>query len=432
MRLRAQSFESADVKRLYPKVLTRYSPVVADHAEAASIWDTGGQRWLDFTSGIAVVNTGHCHPRVVAAIREQAGAILHAQVNIMGSKPVLQLTERLIPLLPRGIDQVLFSNSGAEAVEGAIKLARSYTGRPAVIAFRGAFHGRTAGAMAVTSSRLRVRQGFEPLPAAVYMAPYPYTFQSPWPDDQDKCVSHCLAEFNRLFDTLVDPRDVAAVIVEPVLGEGGYVPAPAPFLAAIRNITKENGMLLIVDEVQTGFGRTGKLFASEHYGLEPDIMTMAKGMASGLPMSAIAARKEIFDAWEPGQHGGTFGGNPVCAAAALATLDVILEEGLLENAAVRGAQLQGSLRAIQTSCGSLGEVRGLGLMVAAEFTQKDGTSAGALVKRIVSEAQAHHLLLLTAGTYDQVIRFAPPLVVTDAEIDEGLEILGDAITAATK
>lgn len=418
------------VLRLYPKVLTRYSPIVVDHALAASIWDTGGQRWLDFTSGIAVVNTGHCHPRVVAAIREQAGEILHAQVNIMGSKPILQLSERLIPLLPGGLDQVMFSNSGAEAVEGAVKLARSYTRRPAVIAFRGAFHGRTAGTMALTSSRLRVRQGFEPLPAAVYMAPYPYAFQSPWRDDPERYVDHCLGEFSKLFDTLVHPRDVAAVIVEPVLGEGGYVPAPPSFLAAVRRITKEHGILLIVDEVQTGFGRTGKLFASEHYGLEPDIMTMAKGMASGLPMSAVAARREVFDVWEPGQHGGTFGGNPVCAAAAVATLDVIREEGLLENATIRGAQLQEGLRAIRSSCPSLGDVRGLGLMVAAEFVQGDGTPDGALVKKIVSEAQARRLLLLTAGTYDQVIRFAPPLVVTEEEIEEGLGIFAAAVAAA--
>ncbi len=421
-------YTAKDVAALYPRALTRYSGLVVDHGLGCRVWDVRGRSWLDFTSGIAVTNTGHCHPQIVAAIRQQAEKIIHAQANIFGNPAVLELSERLIAVLPPPLDQVMFSNSGAEAVEGAIKLARSFTGRPAVIAFRGGFHGRTAGTMAITSSRVRVRGGFEPLPAGVYMAPYPYAFRSAWRSDPESYSEWCLDQLRELFETVVRARDVAATVVEPVLGEGGYVPAPKRFLAGLRAITEEHGILLVLDEVQSGFGRTGSLFACEQYGVKPDILTMAKGIASGLPLSAIASRRDIFDAWEPGQHGGTFGGNPIAAAAAIATLDVIQSEHLLENARTRGTQLLQGLRELAGQHPRIADIRGLGLMIGVEFGDELGSPAGEFVSEVIAKAEARGLLLLSAGTYGQVIRLAPPLVLSEAEAADALAILDAAMS----
>lgn len=421
-------YTAEDVAALYPRVLTRYSGIVVDHGLGCRVWDVQGRSWLDFTSGIAVTSTGHCHRRVVEAIKQQAEKIIHAQANIFGNPAVLELSSRLIELLPPPLDQVMFSNSGSEAVEGAIKLARSFTGRPAVVAFRGGFHGRTAGAMAVTSSRVRVRGGFEPLPASVYMAPYPYAFRSPWRGDPEGYSEWCLEQLRELFETLVRARDVAAAVIEPVLGEGGYVPAPKSFLAGLRALTEEHGILLVIDEVQSGFGRTGSLFACEQYGVKPDIMIMAKGIASGLPLSAIASRRDIFDSWEPGQHGGTFGGNPIAAAAAIATLDVIQSEHLLENARARGSQLVQGLRELADRHSRVVDIRGLGLMIGVEFKDEVASPAGEFVIEVIARAEARGLLLLSAGTYGQVIRLAPPLVLDKAEASEGVAILEAAIS----
>ena len=410
-----------------PAVLPKATPIIVDRALGAEVWDEHGRRYLDFTAGIAVANTGHCHPRVVAAVREQAGKALHIQANIYRHRPMLALAAALARLMPPGLDQVFFGNSGAEAVEGALKLAKAATRRPAVIAFRGAFHGRTAGAMAVTTSKVKVRAHHEPHLPGVYFAPFPYPFRSATPGDPDACAAACLAELQALFDTVVHPEDVAAIIVEPVQGEGGYVVAPPSFLRGLRAVCDRYGIKLIFDEIQSGFGRTGRMFAFEHSGVRPDIVCLAKGIASGLPLSAIVSDAATFAAWAPGAHGSTYGGNAVACAAGLATLAVIEEERLAERAARLGERLLAGLRALQQRHPAIGDVRGLGLMAGVEFVGPDGAPDGAAVKRVLAGCLERGLLLLSAGAYEQVIRWMPPLVITDAQLDEALAIFGAAL-----
>ena len=309
-----------------------------------------------------MTNTGHAHPRVAAAIATQATKLLHGQQNILYHEPGLRLYERLRHVLPGGPWQAFLSNSGAEAVEASVKLARVATGRPVILAFRGGFHGRTAQTMALTTAKDTYRAAFEPLPGSVYHTPFPYCYRAAGgPHDPSACTCDWEAQLDLLFHQIVDPSKVAAIIVEPVLGEGGYVVSPPSFLPRLREITRQHGILLIADEVQTGFGRTGRMFAVEHWDVEPDILVMAKGIASGLPLSGILARTEIMDRWKPGTHGGTYGGNVVSCAAANATLDVIEEEDLVANARARGAQLAGGLRELQADHPAIGDVRGLGL-----------------------------------------------------------------------
>jgi 4-aminobutyrate aminotransferase len=391
------------------------------------LWDEHGRRYLDFTAGIAVANTGHCHPRVVAAIQEQAGKILHAQGNIMRHRPMVDLAAAIARRMPAGLDQVFFGNSGAEAIEGAVKLARAATHRPGLIAFRGAFHGRTAAAMALTTSKVKVRGHHEPHLPAVYHAPFPYVYRSPFRHDPEACVAACLAELQGLFDTTIYPEDVAAIIVEPVQGEGGYVVAPPSFLRGLRALCDQHGIKLIFDEIQSGFGRTGRLFAYEHSGVYPDILCLAKGIASGLPLSAIVSNRETFAAWAPGAHGSTFGGNVLACAAGLATMAVIEEENLAGNAARQGERLMAGLRALQQRHPVIGDVRGLGLMVGVEFVHPDGAPHGAMTRAVLNACFERGLLLLSAGTYEQVVRWMPPLIVNDQQIDEALAIFGAAL-----
>jgi 4-aminobutyrate aminotransferase len=412
-----------------PAVVPTATPIIVDHALGAELWDEGGRRYLDFTAGIAVANTGHCHPKVVAAVREQAGQILHAQSNIVRSRPLLGLAAALARLMPPGLDQVFFGNSGAEAIEGAVKLAKAATRRPAVVAFRGAFHGRTHAAMALTTSKVKVRAHHEPHLPSIYHTPYPDPFR--WPDraHPDGAAAAALAELQLLFDTTVHPEDVAAVIVEPIQGEGGYIVPPPAFLPGLRAVCDRHGIKLILDEIQSGFGRTGRMFAFEHTAVRPDILCLAKGIASGLPLSAIVADRATFAAWAPGQHGSTYGGNAVACAAGLATLEVIQEEGLPANAARQGARLMAGLRELQRRHPVVGDVRGLGLMVGVEFVGPDGRPNGAAAKAVIAGCLARGLLLLGAGPYDQVIRWMPPLIVDERQIDEALAIFGDALQA---
>ena len=316
-----------------PAVWARYTDLVIERGEGSWLETIDGQRYLDYTSGIGVTNTGHAHPRVVAAIAEQAARVIHAQQNIVYHKPGLDLHERLprtMPGLPDGEEGGLFlSNSGAEAIEAAVKLAKVATRRPGIIAFRGGFHGRTHAAMALTSSGVKFRGHFEPLPGIVHHAPYPYVLRNPTGRTDEAALAHSLASLDELFATLIYPDDVAAFLVEPILGEGGYVVPPDGFLPALREVADRHGILLIADEVQTGFGRTGRMWATEWYDARPDIVVMAKGMASGMPLSGLMARRELLERFAPGAHGGTYGGNAVACAAALATLDVIAAEGLL-------------------------------------------------------------------------------------------------------
>jgi 4-aminobutyrate aminotransferase len=416
-------------------VWTRYTDLVAERASGSWIETVDGQRYLDYTSGIGVTNTGHAHPRVVAAIAEQAARGIHLQQNIVYHEPGLHLHDRLPRRFPNARDGepygLFLSNSGAEAVEAAIKLAKYATGRPAIVAFRGGFHGRTHAAMALTSSGVKVRGHYEPLPGSVYFAPFPYALRNPTGRSEEAALRFTLDAIDELFATLVYPEDVAAFVVEPILGEGGYVPPPDGFLPALREVADRHGILLAVDEIQTGFGRTGRFFATEWTAATPDIVIMAKGIASGLPLSGILAARELLEKFGPGAHGGTFGGNAVACAAALATLDVIDEEGLVENARRQGDRLLGGVRRVTAGHDSVAEVRGRGLMVAIEFAERDGLKPlPDHAKALLAAALERRLLLLTCGIYGQVVRIIPPLNTTDEEVDLAIEIIGQSLGGA--
>jgi len=413
-----------------PRVWARYTELVVERASGSWIETIDGARYLDYTSGIGVTNTGHAHPRVSAAIADQAGRLIHGQQNIVHHKPGLELHERLprhFPGLatlaePAGL---FLSNSGAEAIEAAVKLAKIATRRPLVIAFRGGFHGRTHGAMALTSSAIKNRGHYEPLVGGVHFVPFPDPLRL---GGAEAALAHTLAALDELFATLAYTDDVAAFVVEPILGEGGYVVPPDGFMRALRQVADRHGILVIADEIQTGFGRTGRFFASEWTDSVPDIVVMAKGIASGLPLSGIMARRSLIDAFPPGAHGGTYGGNAVACAAAMATLDVIEDEGLVENAGRQGMRLLDGLRRVAADHASVAEVRGRGLMVALEFADPDTLRPRPdLAKALLAAALERHLLLLSCGTYGQVVRFVPPLVTTDAEVDLAVDTVAQAL-----
>ncbi|OQY23356.1 MAG: aspartate aminotransferase family protein [Anaerolineaceae bacterium 4572_32.2] len=412
-----------DTRHISP-VWSRITNIVVERGEGAYIFDVDGERYLDFTSGIGVTNTGHCHPRVVAAAREQVGKIVHAQVNILYHTPLFRLADALREVMPPGLDTFFFSNSGAEAVEGAVKLARHATGRNNVIVFQGSFHGRTNQTMAMTTSKTIYRQHYQPLAAGVFVAPYPYWYRYGW--EPEKSSRWCLKELRHLLASQTAPSETAAIVIEPVLGEGGYVVPPPSFLPGLRELCDEHDILLIADEVQSGFGRTGKFFAIEHFGVIPDVLIMAKGLASGFPLSGLAAPRALMDKWIVGSHGGTYGGNAVSCAAAEATVRV-LQDGLVENAAHMGSVLMDGLRDIQNRHPVLGDARGLGLMVGAEFTHADGSPATDVAKAVIARCQQDKLLLLNCGTYSNVIRWIPPLIVTREQIETALEIFERAL-----
>jgi 4-aminobutyrate aminotransferase len=418
-----------------PAVWARYTDLVVERGAGSWLETVDGERYLDYTSGIGVTNTGHAHPRVAAAIADQAARVIHAQQNIVYHKPGLDLHERLprtMPGLADGEEAALFlSNSGAEAVEAAVKLAKQATRRPGIVAFRGGFHGRTHGAMALTSSGIKYRGHYEPLPSvAVHHAPYPYVLRNPTGRTDDAALAYSLAAIDELFATMIYPDDVAAFLVEPILGEGGYVVPPDGFLPALREVADRHGILLVVDEVQTGFGRTGRMWATEWTDARPDIVVMAKGIASGLPLSGILARRELLARFGPGVHGGTYGGNAVSCAAALATLDVIAAEGLLENAQRQGERLLHGIRHVTAGHPGVAEVRGRGCMVGIELADPQTLAPRPeLAKALLHEAFERKLLLLTCGTWGQVVRVIPPLVTTDAEVESAIGIIGEALAA---
>lgn len=408
--------------------LTYVQPV---RGEGVYLYDADGVRYMDFTSGIGVTNTGHAHPRVVQAIQEQAGALIFGQMNIVITPAVLRLAQKLDEVTPPSIEQFFFSNSGAEAVEASVKLARMATKRRNLIVMQGSFHGRTHQAMAMTTSKSIYRYDYQPLPGGVFVTPFPYSYYYGW--SEEETTRFCLRQLDQLLNSQSAPDETAAIVIEPVLGEGGYVPAPDVFLRELRALCDRHGILLIIDEVQSGFGRTGRFFAFEHAGVEPDILVMAKGLGSGMPISAIGARAELMARWKPGTHGGTYGGgNAVAAAAAAATIDVIREEGLVENAARQGARLLTGLREIQAEHPIIGDVRGRGLMVGVEFTSLDGRPAADIAARVQAECLQRNLLLLTCGSYSNVIRWIPPLVVTAEQIDEALTIFNQAMAAVER
>jgi len=397
----------------------------AARAANAEIWDVEDRRYIDFASGIAVLNTGHRHPRLVAAIEAQLARFTHTAYQIVPYESYIELAERINAMTPgtHAKKTALFS-TGAEAVENAVKIARAATGRSAIIAFSGAFHGRTMMGMALTGKVAPYKLGFGPLPTEVYHAPFPIALH-------DVSTADSLAALQSLFKSDVDPKRVAAIILEPVQGEGGFYPAPLDFMRALRRLCDQHGILLIADEIQTGFARTGKLFAMEHYDVLPDLMTMAKSLAGGLPLSAVCGRAEIMDAPAPGGLGGTYAGNPLAVASALAVLDVIKDEKLVERAATLGNQLQERLKGLRSAVPHLAEIRGLGAMVAVEFMRPGTKDADAdFTKKVQARALEKGLLLLTCGVYNNVIRFLFPLTITDAVMDEALAILESALRDA--
>jgi 4-aminobutyrate aminotransferase len=408
-------------------LLKQATPLVVDHALGSWIHATDGKAYLDFTTGIGVTSTGHCHPRVVEAAREQVGKIIHAQYTTVMHKPLLALTEKLGEVLPEGLDSVFYANSGSEAVEAAIRLARMATGRPNIVVFQGGFHGRTVAAASLTTAGTRFSAGFAPLMSGVHMSVFPYAYRYGW--DEASTVAFALKELDYLLQTRTAPNDTAAFLIEPALGDGGYLPTPPAFLEGLRERADRHGIQLIFDEVQAGVGRMGKFWGHQYSTATPDIIVTAKGIASGFPISAIAASTETMAKGWPGSQGGTYGGNAVSAAAGVATLDVVRDEGLVENSRIRGEQLQAGLKDIQARFPVIGDVRGLGLMQGIEFTAEDGTPDSVTAAAVQQATTAQGLLTLTCGPAGNVVRLIPALVVTAEEISTGLERFEAAVGA---
>ena len=409
-------------------VLKQATPVQAARGEGVYLYDTEDRRYLDFTAGIGVTSTGHCHPRVVEAAQRQVATLIHGQYTTVMNQPLRRLTERLGDVLPTGLDSLFFVNSGSEAIEAAVRLARHATGRQNVVVFSGSFHGRTMGAAALTTSGTKFRAGIGPLMPGVAVAPFPSAFRYGWPEEQ--AVEHCLRELDHLLATVSPAPDTCAFLIEPVLGEGGYVPTPPAFLAGLRERADTHGILLVVDEVQTGVGRTGEFWGLDHSGVRPDVIVTAKGLASGFPLSAIAAPAELMAKAWPGSQGGTYGGNAVSCAAAIATLDVVRDERLVANAAEQGARLVGGLRAVAADHPGIADVRGLGLMLGSEFCTPDGEPDAATAVRAQQAAAVHGLLLLTCGVRGNVVRMIPALVVDTEQVDEAVALWGKAVADA--
>lgn len=395
----------------------------AAHAENATVTDIEGNRLIDFAAGIAVVNTGHRHPRVIEAVRAQLDAFTHTCHQVLPYENYVRLAERLNDATPGDFaKKSIFVTTGAEACENAVKIARAATKRDAVIAFTGAFHGRTFMGMTLTGKVVPYKKGFGGMMPDVFHAPFPCPLHGVTTEDS-------LTAIDKLFKADLDPARVAAIVFEPVQGEGGFYPAPTDFVVGIRALCDRYGIVMIADEVQTGFARTGRLFAMEHHGVAADLVTMAKGLGGGLPIAAVTGRAEIMDAAEPGGLGGTYGGNPLGIAAGLAVLDVIEEEGLCERADRLGAALKARLEAIRPQMPELADIRGPGFMVAAEFIGPDGPDA-ALTARVREQALARGLLLLTCGVHGNVIRFLAPLTIPDDQFAQALDILEEAMLAA--
>lgn len=406
-------------ERAVPRGVGNAHPLVAERAEGSCLWDVDGKRYIDFVGGIGVLNVGHNHPKVVAAVKAQLERVSHTCFQVAMYEPYLELADRLNQLAPGAFaKKTIFLSTGAEATENAIKIARAATGRPGIVAFRSAFHGRTLMGMSLTGRAAPYKQNFGPFAPEIYHAPFPNAYRG-WD------TPAALAALHELFATSVAPDRVAAVIIEPVLGEGGFVPAPPAYLQALREITTKHGILLIADEIQSGFGRTGKLFAIEHSGVIPDMITVAKSMAGGLPLSGVIGRAEVMDAPAPGGLGGTYAGNPLACAAGLAVLEIFESERLLERGTILGQRLQGAFRAWESDIEAIGDVRGLGPMVALELVRDRTTREPAPehAAQVVAKARERGVLLLKAGLYDNVIRVLVPLNIEDDLLEEALEVL---------
>lgn len=413
---------------VFPPVAKRSTTLGVKSAKGSYIYTEDGRRILDFASGVAVCNVGHNNDKVVEAAIKQLKELIHAGHNVAYYESYVALAEKLVKITGNDT-MVYFSNSGAEANEGAIKLAKYVTKRSAIIAFKGSFHGRTLATTSITSSSAVYRKNYEGLLPSVYFAEYPNVFKSSEKDEEAE-TRRCLDILEDMFHRIIDPSCVAAMILEPIQGEGGYVVPPVEFIKEIRKICDKHGIVLIFDEIQTGFGRTGKMFAYENFGVKPDIFTCAKGIASGFPLSAVIAKRGLMEQWQAGAHGGTFGGNPVACAAALATIEELESFGI-ENAAIMGEYLKEKLMGLQAKYELIGDVRGLGLMVAIELVDKDNKPDSARQKKIIDECLVNGLLLLGCGSDKNVIRFIAPTTVSKEELDEALNILEAAIAKET-
>lgn len=399
-------------------LLKQSSGILAARGEGAWLYDADGSQYLDFTAGIGVTSTGHCHPKVVAAAQKQVATLIHAQYTTVRHPGMLALTDRLYEHLPDPLDSIAFSNSGSEAVEMAVRLARHATGRSNIIAFTGGFHGRTMAAASLTTSINKVRTGFHPMMAGVVHSPFPHAYRYGW--GAEETTRFCLRELDHIFLTQSAPEDTAAMIIEPVQGEYGYYPANTAFMQGLRERCDRHGILLITDEIQAGFGRTGRFWSHAHFGVTPDILITAKGLASGFPLSAIAAPTALMSKGLPGSQGGTYGANAVACAAALATIDVIEGENLVENARTTGAHLRRRLEELKSGFAFIDEVRGMGLMHGMEIVDAEGQPDGELAGHLLKAAERHGLLLLRCGTHGQIIRWLPPLVITPNEVDQAM------------
>jgi 4-aminobutyrate aminotransferase / (S)-3-amino-2-methylpropionate transaminase / 5-aminovalerate transaminase len=416
-----------------PKGVPAVTPIAIVHAEGAVITDADGNRLIDFGGGIGVVNTGHRHPGVVEAVRQQLDHFAHVCFPVSTYEPYVELAERLNRLTPGTHEKrTFFVNSGAEAVENAVKVARFFTGRQAVLCFEHGFHGRTNLAMALTSKVMPYKKGFGPFAPEVYRIPFPYCYRCAEGAADGRCCMASAARLEQILAATVDPGSVAAVIMELELGEGGFVPAPVEYVQMLAGFCKQHGILFIADEIQTGFGRTGKMFASEHYGLVPDLMTTAKSLAGGLPLAAVTGRADVMEAPQVGGLGGTYGGNPLACAAAIAVIDAMEAERIPAQAQRTGDRVKARFRQWAEQFACIGDVRGLGAMVAMEIVadRESRTPDKAMTARILAAALERGLILLSSGTFSNTIRVLAPLTASDAIIDEGLDVMGAALEAA--
>ncbi|MCR5102118.1 MAG: aspartate aminotransferase family protein [Butyrivibrio sp.] len=416
-----------DYKEYLSPVFYKMTNLVARSASGCYITDVNGDKYLDFVQGIAVNALGHNYPPIVKAIQDQAGRLVNASFNLVNYESTLTLAKNLAGVTPKGLTSIFFTNGGAEATDSALKLSMSYTGRSAVIAFMGSFHGRTVGATSITGSNSKYRKHYNPLMGNVYFAPYPSKDLCPPGMPAEERADYCLWELKKLLQYIVWPEDVACIYMEPVMGEGGYVVPDKKFVQGVAQICKEHGILLIFDEIQAGYGRTGKMWASQHFDVVPDIMTVGKAIAGGLPMSAVISTPEIMEKWPIGTHGTTFGGNPVAAAAGCVVLEQFKDGTLLENVNTMGAYLKSELIKLMEKYPCISDVRGVGLMIAIEFSHEDGSPAPDIWTDIKSRMLKRHMLTLNCGVNGNGMRFATPLNVKKEEIDEGLRILSESI-----
>ena len=413
-------------KALLTPALVFHTDIVAVKAEGLYVWASDDRRYMDFSSGLATVNIGHCPPAVKTAAARQMEQLIHSGC-IFYYQSEVELAQRLAAITPASIEMFFFSNSGAEAVEGALKLARFVTNRQGIIAFTGGFHGRTLGALSLTTSNVKYRNRCHPLLPSVYHAPYPYCYRCPMGKERSTCSTDCFIYLQQMLRHQINPQECACMIFEPILGEGGYVMPPDDYVAKLRELCTQEGILLIADEVQTGFGRAGKWFASEHWNLEPDIITLAKGIASGFPLSAVGASRDIMTRWTPGAHGTTFGGNPVSCAAACATIDTIKNDSLLKKAEEVSTYAMTRIKDIQSHCPALGDVRGAGMMIGMEFVNPDKTPNKAFLERAQKRCMDAGLIIVECGIDKNIARLMPPLITTAEQMTEALDILEEAL-----